>query len=181
MMSTWDPVAKRFTISCTVTNSCDSVDLFLRNPCRVSVSILLVSKCFIKLLCMMCSSILHEMDVKFKFDFYMLGYQIVSLNDGNDTGYVYQCSGIYYVVVLCIFLINIYIFPLSSSLIDIFLPLLCTCALSHHFTNRNYSAILATLQITSYALVATSADSVPSSYLVRITIAPIGTTFGNLQ
>ena len=30
-------------------------------------------------------------------------------------------------------------------------------------------------------LVATSADSVPSSYLVRITIAPIGTTFGNLQ
>jgi len=47
--------------------------------------------------------------------------------------------------------------------------------------NRNYSAILATLQITSYALVATSADSVPSSYLVHITIAPIGTTFGNLQ
>jgi hypothetical protein len=33
MMSTWDPVAKRFTISCTVTNSCDSVDPFLRNPC----------------------------------------------------------------------------------------------------------------------------------------------------
>jgi hypothetical protein len=32
-----------------------------------------------------------------------------------------------------------------------------------------------------YALVATSADSVPSSNLVRITIAPIGTTFGNLQ
>ena len=31
------------------------------------------------------------------------------------------------------------------------------------------------------ALVATSADSVPSSYLVRITIAPIGTTLGNLQ
>jgi hypothetical protein len=31
------------------------------------------------------------------------------------------------------------------------------------------------------ALVATSADSVPSSYLVRITIAPIGTTFGNRQ
>ena len=30
-------------------------------------------------------------------------------------------------------------------------------------------------------LVATSADSVPSSYLVRITIAHIGTTFGNLQ
>ena len=30
-------------------------------------------------------------------------------------------------------------------------------------------------------LVATSADSVPSSYLVRITITPIGTTFGNLQ
>ena len=30
-------------------------------------------------------------------------------------------------------------------------------------------------------LVATSADSVPSSNLVRITIAPIGTTFGNLQ
>ena len=30
-------------------------------------------------------------------------------------------------------------------------------------------------------LVATSADSVSSSYLVRITIAPIGTTFGNLQ
>jgi hypothetical protein len=29
--------------------------------------------------------------------------------------------------------------------------------------------------------VATSADSVPSSYLVRITIASIGTTFGNLQ
>jgi hypothetical protein len=32
-----------------------------------------------------------------------------------------------------------------------------------------------------FALVSTSADSVPSSYLVRITIAPIGTTFGNLQ
>jgi hypothetical protein len=32
-----------------------------------------------------------------------------------------------------------------------------------------------------YPLVATSADSVPSSSLVRITIAPIGTTFGNLQ
>ena len=31
------------------------------------------------------------------------------------------------------------------------------------------------------SLVATSADSVPSSYLVRIPIAPIGTTFGNLQ
>ena len=31
------------------------------------------------------------------------------------------------------------------------------------------------------SLVATSADSVPSSYHVRITIAPIGTTFGNLQ
>jgi hypothetical protein len=30
-------------------------------------------------------------------------------------------------------------------------------------------------------LVATSADSVPSSNLVRITIAPIGSTFGNLQ
>jgi hypothetical protein len=30
-------------------------------------------------------------------------------------------------------------------------------------------------------LVATSADSVPSSNLVRITLAPIGTTFGNLQ
>jgi hypothetical protein len=47
--------------------------------------------------------------------------------------------------------------------------------------NRNYSAILATLQITSYALVATSADSVPSSNIVRITIVPIGTTFENLQ
>jgi hypothetical protein len=33
----------------------------------------------------------------------------------------------------------------------------------------------------TYTLVATSADSVSSSYLVRITIAPIGTTFGNLQ
>ena len=33
----------------------------------------------------------------------------------------------------------------------------------------------------SFPLVPTSADSVPSSYLVRITIAPIGTTFGNLQ
>jgi hypothetical protein len=31
------------------------------------------------------------------------------------------------------------------------------------------------------SLVATSADSVPSSNLVRITIAPIGTTFRNLQ
>ena len=31
------------------------------------------------------------------------------------------------------------------------------------------------------SLVATSADSVPSSYLVHITIVPIGTTFGNLQ
>ena len=30
-------------------------------------------------------------------------------------------------------------------------------------------------------LVATSVDSVPSPNLVRITIAPIGTTFGNLQ
>jgi hypothetical protein len=40
---------------------------------------------------------------QFKFDFYMLGYQIVSLNDGNDTGYVYGCSGIDCVVVLCIF------------------------------------------------------------------------------
>jgi hypothetical protein len=30
-------------------------------------------------------------------------------------------------------------------------------------------------------LVATSVDSVPSSNLVRITIAPIGTTLGNLQ
>ena len=35
--------------------------------------------------------------------------------------------------------------------------------------------------IIAYSLVTTSADSVPSSYLVRITIAPIGTTFGNLQ
>ena len=35
--------------------------------------------------------------------------------------------------------------------------------------------------LTFETLVATSADSVPSSYLVRITIAPIGTTFGNLQ
>ena len=67
---------------------------------------------------------------QFKFDFYMLGYQIVSLNDGNDTGYVYGCSGIDCVVVLCIFLINICIFLLSSSLIEIFLPLLCACALS---------------------------------------------------
>ena len=33
----------------------------------------------------------------------------------------------------------------------------------------------------SRSLIAISADSVPSSYLVRITIAPIGTTFGNLQ
>ena len=32
-----------------------------------------------------------------------------------------------------------------------------------------------------YALVATSADSVPSPNLVRITKAFIGTTFGNLQ
>jgi len=31
------------------------------------------------------------------------------------------------------------------------------------------------------SLIATSADSVPSSNLVRITIASIGTTFGNLQ
>ena len=31
------------------------------------------------------------------------------------------------------------------------------------------------------SLVATSADSVPSSYLVRIMIVPIGITFGNLQ
>ena len=29
---------------------------------------------------------------QFKFDFDMLGYQIVSLNDGNYTGYVYECS-----------------------------------------------------------------------------------------
>ena len=35
--------------------------------------------------------------------------------------------------------------------------------------------------VTSTLVVATSADSVPSSYLVRITIAHIGTTFGNLQ
>ena len=67
---------------------------------------------------------------QFKFDLYTLGYQIVSLNDGNDTGYVYECSGIDCVVVLCIFLINICIFLLSSSLIEIFLPLLCACALS---------------------------------------------------
>jgi hypothetical protein len=33
----------------------------------------------------------------------------------------------------------------------------------------------------SRSLVAISADSVPSSHLVRITIAPIRTTFGNLQ
>jgi len=71
---------------------------------------------------------------QFKFDFYMLGYQIVSLNDGNDTGYVYECSGIDCVVVLCIFLINICIFLLSSSLIEIFLPLLCACAVS----SKNY-------------------------------------------
>jgi hypothetical protein len=37
------------------------------------------------------------------------------------------------------------------------------------------------LLLSSSSLVATSADSVSSSYLVRITIAPIGTTFGNLQ
>jgi hypothetical protein len=37
------------------------------------------------------------------------------------------------------------------------------------------------VQISLRSLVATSADSVPSSYLVRITIAPIGTTFGILQ
>jgi hypothetical protein len=35
--------------------------------------------------------------------------------------------------------------------------------------------------IAAKTLVATSADSVPSSNLVRITIAPIGTTFGNLK
>ena len=37
------------------------------------------------------------------------------------------------------------------------------------------------IRVSLYPLVATSADSVPSSNLVRITIAPIGTTFGNLQ
>ena len=77
---------------------------------------------------------------QFKFDFYMLGYQIVSLNDWNDTGYVYECSGIYFVVVLCIFLINICIFLLSSSLIEILLPLLCACALSALATAKNMIA-----------------------------------------
>jgi hypothetical protein len=43
------------------------------------------------------------------------------------------------------------------------------------YTCRPYNSIL------MVSLVATSADSVPSSYLVRITIAPIGITFGNLQ
>jgi hypothetical protein len=37
------------------------------------------------------------------------------------------------------------------------------------------------LFLNSIPLVSTSADSVPSSNLVRITIAPIGTTFGNLH
>ena len=37
------------------------------------------------------------------------------------------------------------------------------------------------IRVSLYPLVATSPDSVPSSYLVRITIAPSGTTFGNLQ
>jgi hypothetical protein len=54
------------------------------------------------------------------------------------------------------------------------------------FENGSFEIILKALfYMTFYhdfnTLIATSADSVPSSYLVRITIAPIGTTFGNLQ
>ena len=42
--------------------------------------------------------------------------------------------------------------------------------------------VIRILKITNMgSLVVISADSVPSSYLVGITIAPIGTTFGNLQ
>ena len=45
----------------------------------------------------------------------------------------------------------------------------------------HWTYIICTFFSASIALVATSADSVPSSNLIRITIAPIGTTFGNLQ
>jgi hypothetical protein len=76
--------------------------------------------------------------------------------------------------------------------------LICVYA-SHFFAGRPYhfssvTSALILLPFPSVALfesgtrmlylaplVATSADSVPSSYIVRITIAPIGTTFGNLQ
>ena len=56
--------------------------------------------------------------------------------------------------------------------------------LSSSRRNREFlilQTISGVVKLLSTPLVATSADSVPSSYLVRITIAPIGTTFGNLQ
>ena len=49
------------------------------------------------------------------------------------------------------------------------------------YVNRQTSGESASLPQYLGSLVATSVGSVPSSYLVRITIAPIGTTFGNLQ
>jgi hypothetical protein len=55
--------------------------------------------------------------------------------------------------------------------------LICVYA-SHFFAGWPYSIfyeIVASLCVGCMSLVATSADSVPSSYLVRITIAPIGT------
>ena len=48
------------------------------------------------------------------------------------------------------------------------------------FSMNYVTRIIQSLYYAPAPLVATSADSVPSSYLVRITIAPIGTTFGNL-
>ena len=43
--------------------SCDSGDRLGLNPCCVSVRMLCLSKWFITCLCMMCSKILHEMEV----------------------------------------------------------------------------------------------------------------------
>ena len=63
IMSSCDPFAKRLTISCTVMTSCDSQDRLYLKPCCASDKMLLASKCFIMLLCMICSIILHAIDV----------------------------------------------------------------------------------------------------------------------
>ena len=51
----------------------------------------------------------------------------------------------------------------------------------HVLSQESEQSCICVIGVSILPLVATSADSVPSSYLVRITIAPIGTTFGNLQ
>jgi hypothetical protein len=48
---------------CTVMTSCDSQDRLYLKPCCASDKMLLASKCFIMLLCMICSIILHAIDV----------------------------------------------------------------------------------------------------------------------